>query len=231
MQRVRVKIEGLRDPATAMKVAQMGADAVGLVFAESPRWVSPEQAKEIVAAVPLWVSTVGVFVNSDASTINRVVERTGVGCVQLHGDETPELMLQVHAPCIKAFRVRDENWLGEVRGWLERLGQLSGGRGNLSAILLDAYSPDAHGGTGKRFNWDLVTDARLAGAMRGLDPIILAGGLDASCVGMAIELVKPWAVDVASGVEKAPGIKDLKKVESFIRATREGEVLKSEFWM
>lgn len=231
MQRVRVKIEGLRDAPTAVKIAQMGADAIGLVFAQSPRWVSPEQAKEVVSALPPWVATVGVFVNSDPDTINRVLERTGVQYVQLHGDEAPEQMLQVHAPCIKAFRVRDENWLGEVRAWLARLAELSGGRGNLAAVLLDAYSPDARGGTGRRFNWDLVADARISGAMRGIDPVVLAGGLDAQCVGSAIDLVKPWAVDVASGVEKAPGVKDLKKVEDFIRATKEGEVLKSEFWM
>jgi phosphoribosylanthranilate isomerase len=226
-----VKIEGLRDPATAMKIAQMGADAIGLVFAQSPRWVSPEQARDVVVALPPLVATVGVFVNSDPDTINRVIERTGIAYVQLHGEEAPDLMLKVRAPCIKAFRVRDDGWVAEVRAWLSRLAELTGGRGNLSAVLLDAYSPQVHGGTGQRFNWDLVSDARLSGAMRGMDPIILAGGLDASCVGMAIEVVRPWAVDVASGVEKAPGVKDLKKVEDFIRATREGEVLKSEFWM
>ena len=104
-------------------------------------------------------------------------------------------------------------------------------RRNLAAILLDAYDKTARGGTGKRFNWDLVADARAAGHMAGLDPIILAGGLDAGCVGRAIELVKPWAVDVASGVEKAPGVKDLEKVADFILATREGKVLESEFWL
>ena len=229
MQRVRVKIEGLRDPVTALKIAQIGADAIGLVFADSPRWVSPEQARDIVAALPPWVATVGVFVNSDPATINRVVQRTGIQYVQLHGDESPELVTQIQARCIKAFRVRDESWLGQVRGFLEKLDEIDG-RWNLSAILLDAYNPSAAGGTGSRFNWELVNEARLSGAMAGIDPIILAGGLDASCVGAAIDLVKPWAVDVASGVEKTPGLKDLKKVTDFIRATREGEELKSEFW-
>lgn len=227
MQRVRVKIEGLRDAATALKIAQMGADAIGLVFAESPRWVSPEQARAVVDCLPPWVSTVGVFVNADATAINRVVERTRIGYVQLHGEESPDLVGQIARPCIKAFRVRDEGWLTEVRRWVEGVKM----RSNLAAILLDAYNPKAHGGTGDRFNWNLVADARAAGAMAGLDPIILAGGLDASCVGPAIELVKPWAVDVASGVEKAPGIKDLKKVEAFLRAAGEGEELQSEFWM
>jgi phosphoribosylanthranilate isomerase len=227
MQRVRVKIEGLRDPATALRIAQMGADAIGMVFAESPRWVSPEQARAIVDVLPPWVATVGVFVNADATTINRVVERTRIGCVQLHGDEPPQIVAQISRPCIKAFRVRDQSWLGEVRRWLDAVTA----RTNLSAVLLDAYNPNARGGTGERFNWELVANARGAGLLAGIDPIILAGGLDASCVGQAIELVKPWGVDVASGVEKAPGVKDLKKVADFIRATQEGDELRSEFWL
>lgn len=227
MQRVRVKIEGLTDPGEALKVAQIGADAIGVVFAESPRWVSPEQARAIVDALPLWVATVGVFVNADAETINRVVARTGVGTVQLHGDEPPEMVARIDAPVVKAFRVRDESWLDDIRRWLDGIGP----GGHLAAILLDAYSQRARGGTGEAFNWEMVADARAAGAMSGLDPIILAGGLTPKNVGAAIDLVQPWAVDVASGVEKAPAVKDLKKVEKFIRATREGEQLKTEFWL
>ncbi|MFP3937402.1 MAG: phosphoribosylanthranilate isomerase [Phycisphaerae bacterium] len=226
MQRVRVKIEGLRDPVEALKIAQMGADAIGVVFAESPRWVSPEQARAIVDALPLWVSAVGVFVNAEVETINRIIARTGIHNVQLHGDEPPEMVAQIDAPVIKAFRVRDESWLDEVRRWLDGVG--AGGR--LAAILLDAYSPRARGGTGEAFNWEMVADARAAGAMAGLDPVILAGGLNPKNVGGAVDLVQPWAVDVASGVEKAPAVKDLKKVEKFIRGTREGAELKTEFW-
>ncbi|MCE5328441.1 MAG: phosphoribosylanthranilate isomerase [Planctomycetaceae bacterium] len=226
MQRIRVKIEGLRDPRTALRIAQMGADAIGLVFAQSPRWVSPEQARAVVDALPPWVATVGVFVNADADTINRVIDRTRIGFVQLHGDEGPELVGKIERPCIKAFRVRDEGWLTQVRTWIAGLAD----RSRLAAVLLDAYADDARGGTGRRFNWDMVADARTSGAMAGLDPIILAGGLDSTCVGDAIELVAPWAVDVASGVESSPGVKDLAKVESFIRATREGDELRSEFW-
>jgi len=227
VQRVRVKIEGLRDPRVALRIAQMGADAIGLVFAESPRWVSPGQARAVVDCLPPWVATVGVFVNADAATINRVVERSRIGYVQLHGDEPPEIVAAIGRPCIKAFRVRDRDWLAEVRSWLDACPV----RSNVAAVLLDAYDAKAPGGTGRQFNWDVVADARAAGAMAGVDPVILAGGLDASCVEQAIELVKPWAVDVASGVEKSPGVKDLKKVEDFIRATREGNELKSEFWL
>ena len=227
MQRVRVKIEGLREPTDAMRVAQMGADAIGMVFAESPRWVSPDQARAIVDILPPWVATVGVFVNSDAVAINRVVERTGIGYVQLHGDETPDVVGRIDVPCITAFRIRDESWLAEVRQWLSECRS----RSNLAAVLLDAYNPNIRGGTGERFNWDLVADARAAGAMAGIDPVILAGGLDDACVSQAIDLVQPWAVDVASGVEKSPGVKDFRKIRDFIDATKEGDELRSEFWM
>jgi phosphoribosylanthranilate isomerase len=168
-----------------------------------------------------------VFVDADPATINRVIERTRIGYVQLHGQEPPDVLAQIHAPCIKAFRVRDAGWLKEARDWLAGATV----RGNLAAILLDAYDPAAPGGTGRRFNWDLVAQARLSGELAGLDPIILAGGLDASCVSRAIDTVQPWAVDVASGVEKAPGLKDLKKVADFIDATKDGDELKSEFWL
>jgi len=227
MQRVRVKIEGLLDPTTAVKVAQMGADAIGMVFAESPRRIAPELARAITDILPPWVATVGVFVNEDPDVINRVVEKSRIGYVQLHGDEAPDVVARICAPCIKAFRVRDEQWLGEVRDWVAAVSAPS----NFAAVLLDAYAPDVRGGSGHQFNWDMVADARAAGALAGIDPVILAGGLDSSCVSRAIDLVQPWAVDVASGVESAPGVKDLLKVEDFIRATQEGDELRTNFWL
>ncbi|MBC8867777.1 MAG: phosphoribosylanthranilate isomerase [Planctomycetes bacterium] len=227
MQRVRVKIEGLLDPTTAVKIAQMGADAIGMVFAESPRRIAPELARAITDILPPWVATVGVFVNEDPDVINRVVEKSRIGYVQLHGDEAPDVIARICAPCIKAFRVRDEQWLGEVRDWVAAASAPS----NLAAVLLDAYAPGVRGGSGQRFSWDMVADARAAGALAGIDPIILAGGLDSSCVSRAIDLVQPWAVDVASGVESSPGAKDLLKVEDFIRATQEGDELRTNFWL
>jgi phosphoribosylanthranilate isomerase len=240
MRRVRVKIEGLRDPQTAVAVARLGADAIGLVFADSPRRVTPQQAREIVAAVPPAVATIGVFVNATADEINQVVELTGIGIVQLHGDEPPTLAYQVRRPCIKAFRVRDEKWIGEVKRWVEGLGSAGsdsceaarGESGFLETVgnktpqvrkctaLLDAYHPAVRGGSGRQFNWDLIARSRERGEMTHLGPIILAGGLDAACVGEAIRKVRPWGVDVASGVESAPGVKDLGKVKAFIEAVR-----------
>ncbi|MBL7219972.1 MAG: phosphoribosylanthranilate isomerase [Phycisphaerae bacterium] len=227
MQRVRVKIEGLMDPTTAVKIAQMGADAIGMVFAESPRRIAPELARAITDILPPWVAAVGVFVNEDPDVINRVVEKSRIGYVQLHGDEDPDVVARICAPCIKAFRVRNEQWLDEVSHWAAAVSAPS----NLAAVLLDAYAPDVRGGSGRQFNWDMVADARAAGALAGIDPIILAGGLDSSCVSRAIDLVQPWAVDVASGVESSPGAKDLLKVEDFIRATQEGDELRTNFWL
>jgi phosphoribosylanthranilate isomerase len=205
----------------------MGADAIGVVFAESPRWVSPEQARAIVDVLPPWVATVGVFVDAEPAAVNRVVERTRIGYVQLHGDEPPEIVGRIAAPCIKAFRVRDARALADARQWVAAVPAPS----RLAAVCLDAYDPRARGGTGQRFRWALVEEARAAGALDELEPLILAGGLNPACVSQAIDIVKPWAVDVASGVEKAPGVKNLRKVERFIRATREGDELKTGFWL
>ena len=214
MRRVRVKIEGLRDPGTAVRIAELGADAVGLVFAESPRRVTCDQAREIVAALPPWVATVGVFVNEHPGAINAIVAHARIGYVQLHGDEGPDLVGQINARCIKAFRVRDQGWLDDVRRWLDGLAASD----HFAAVLLDAYNPKVRGGTGQAFNWSLVAEAREAGKTAGIDPIILAGGLNPACVAEAIRTVRPWAVDVASGVEASPGVKDLAKVSAFLDA-------------
>ena len=218
--RVRVKIEGLRSGDDARRVAMLGADAVGLVFAPSPRQVSLQQAREVVAAVGPWVATVGLFVNAPVDEINEIVDATGIDYVQLHGDEPPHCAGQIRAKVIKAFRVRDEQWLSEVSRWLSGLD--AQGRRRFSAVLLDAFDSSARGGTGQKFNWDLVADARNRGDLRDLGPIILAGGLDPSCVADAIRTIAPWGVDVASGVESAPGVKDFQKVEAFIRVAGNG---------
>jgi phosphoribosylanthranilate isomerase len=227
LQRVRVKICGLRDPAQARKIVQMGADAVGLMFASSPRWVSPEQARAVTDALPPYTTAVGVFVNSDAEDINRVAQRVGLSLVQLHGDEGPAIVAQLALPCVKAFAVRDAGWIDQVRAWMDGVTD----RRKLAGILLDAHNPQMRGGTGQRFNWDLVADARAAGKLQGMPPLILSGGLSPEVVSDAIEIVQPWAVDVSTGVEESPGIKDVRKVEAFIRKTREGDVLRSEFWL
>lgn len=227
LQRVRIKVCGLRDPQQAVKIAQMGADAIGLVMAPSPRWVSPEQARAVTDQLPPLVWAVGVFVDSEPETINAAVRRSGIHIIQLHGQEKPELVDSLDRPCIKAFAIRDANWIDSVRLWLDGVKD----HRRLLAILLDAYKPDVRGGTGQRFNWEWVLAARAKRQLEGLPPLVLSGGLEAGVVADAIDVVQPWAVDVSSGVESAPGIKDLGKVADFIQATREGSPLRSEFWM
>ncbi len=213
MPRVRVKIEGMQDVQTALEVVRLGADAVGFVFADSPRRVTPEQAAVIIAALPPFVATVGVFVNESPQRINETVAATGIEYVQLHGDEGPQVIDHINAKCLKAFRIRDEGWINQVGAWLNALGGAP-----LGGIVLDAYDKSAYGGTGKKFNWNMVAEARAAGRMDNLPPIILAGGLGPDCVAEAIKTVRPHAVDVASGVESSPGQKDLFRVTAFIDA-------------
>lgn len=220
--RTRIKICGLRTSEQAVEIAKMGADAIGLVFAISPRQVTPEEALAVVRALPAPVSAVGVFVDADARKINPIVAEANLTMVQLHGSEPPEIVASLTVPVIKAFRVRDSRWIDEVRTWLD--GVQSSSRptaGRLAGILLDAYVPNIAGGTGERFNWRWVADARDAGKLADMPPLILSGGLDAENVAEAIRVIQPWMVDVSSGVESAGGVKDLSKVEAFIRAARQ----------
>jgi len=217
----------LREPAKAVAISRCGADAVGMVFADSPRWVSPEQGRAITDVLPPFVSTVGVFVNAPAAVMNRVAQKVRLHYLQLHGEEPSEIVEQLDRPVIKAFRIRDEGWLLEVRSWLGAVRTPS----RVAAILLDAYKTGSYGGTGERFNWELVGDAREAGVLAGLPPIILSGGLDDKNVVTAMRMVQPWAVDVSSGVETAPGVKDVGKANRFIiTVIDEVPELDSDFW-
>ena len=214
MQGIYVKICGLTRPDQAQAVGKLGADAIGLMFAESKRQVDVDQGRDVAAAAGAKIEKVGVFVDADAGQIAKIIEQTGITRVQLHGSEQPDIVEAIPVPCWKAFGVRDEGFAGEIRDWVERLGT----NAQLEAIMLDAYDPRAVGGTGKSFNWDLVAKARSDGLMDDLPPIILAGGLDPANVAEAIAAVRPWGVDVSSGVESSPGVKDMNKVEAFLRA-------------
>jgi phosphoribosylanthranilate isomerase len=216
MSSVHVKICGLTDPDQAQAIAQMGADAIGLVFAPSKRRITPEQGAAIVQAVGEAAQTVGLFVDASAEDINAVVAQTGVSRVQLHGDEPPEIVADIVVPCWKVFHVRDENFAVEVHDWLVCLPEGV----DVEAILLDTYSPKAAGGTGESFNWDFVARTRDEGLLGDLPPIILAGGLTPDNVAEAVRVVQPNMVDVSSGVETSPGVKDLTKVKAFLQAAK-----------
>lgn len=208
MMRVRVKICGLtRSGDVAMAVAA-GADALGFVFAPgSPRRLTASEAAPLVRGIPPLVTGVGLFVNAPADEVEETVRITGLRTVQFHGEESPDYCARFRGrvTVVKAFRIRDRNSLDELPTYA----------GTTDGWLLDAYSPGSHGGTGQQFDWGL------AEAVRKLShPILVAGGLKPDNVGDAIQRFRPYAVDVSSGVESAPGQKDPARVAAFVSAVR-----------
>lgn len=209
---VRIKICGITRPQDAIAAAEAGADAIGLVFADSPRRVTIRQAREVVASLPPFVSTVGVFVNSKAATILKTSASVGLSAVQLHGDEPPSLVGQLGGlQVIKAMAVRQARFIDDVSRFADA---------GVCGVLLDAFNPKARGGTGKRFDWDIVAAERKTGALEGAPPIILAGGLTTANVAAGIRRIHPWAVDVSTGVESSPGIKDAESIRRFVAAVQ-----------
>jgi phosphoribosylanthranilate isomerase len=204
---VKVKICGITSVADGVAAAEAGADMIGLMFYErSPRHISFPSAAEISRALSPFIVKVGVFVNPDEDTVMRAIGECGVTLLQFHGEETPEFCAQFGVMSMKAFRVRAADSLLALPNYAT------------DAYLLDAYSPDAHGGTGAKFNWDLAINAKQHGK-----PIFLAGGLTPENIGEAVRQVQPFGVDVSSGVESAPGKKDPAKVQAFIKAVRDSQ--------
>jgi phosphoribosylanthranilate isomerase len=200
---IKVKICGITCLEDALLAVDAGADAVGFVFYEkSPRNINPMQAAEIISKLPPLIQTVGLFVNEESEKVNWTADYCGLDLVQLHGDESPEDCLEINRRVIKAFRMKNIVSIEPLRKY------------QAAGYLLDAWSPDAFGGTGKTFNWEMAAAARQYGR------IILAGGLSADNVVEAVRTVQPYAVDVSSGVESAPGKKDRDKVKEFIKRVK-----------
>ncbi len=198
----RVKICGITNLDDALLAVEYGADALGFVFYEgSPRHVFPETVREIISRLPPFVTTVGVFVNAPPQEIREVMDLAGLDVVQLHGDE-PQEECSLFPRVIKAFRVRELSDIERLKGY------------SVSAYLLDAYDPEVPGGTGQTFNWDIAVEAKKYG------PIILAGGLTPENVADAVSRVRPYAVDVSSGVEAQKGKKDHEKMRLFIERVK-----------
>ncbi|HYG21801.1 MAG TPA: phosphoribosylanthranilate isomerase [Verrucomicrobiae bacterium] len=201
---VKVKICGITSAADAFAAAEAGADAIGLMFYEkSPRYVCVSEAAAIVRNLPPFVLKVGVFVDPPEDLVFQAITECGLNVVQFHGNESPEFCVQFGVMSIKAFRVRDADSLKQLADY------------PTDAWLLDAFSEKSIGGTGEQFNWDLALQAKQWGRL-----IFLAGGLTPKNVGDAVTRVQPFAVDVSSGVESAPGVKDHVKVREFIRAAK-----------
>jgi len=205
--RTRVKICGITRTGDARAAAEAGADAIGLVFyPPSPRYLSVERAVEIRDALPPFVQTVALFVNADAAQIAQVIGRVHPSMLQFHGDEPPEFCGQFGLPFVKACRIKPGT---DALAYLQPYGRAA-------AWLMDSHVPE-YGGVGESFDWSLVPKERSR-------PLILSGGLDRSNVGKAIRAVRPWGVDVSSGVESAKGIKDAAKMAAFVSEVRNADV-------
>lgn len=195
---VRVKICGITNAEDALAAVLFGADALGFVFYDrSPRCVTRGRAADIISQLPPFVTSVGVFVNEDPTILAETAVSAGLQVVQLHGDESPDCC-NVWPRVVKAFRVSQMSDLSIIRQYAA------------SAFLLDAYSRESYGGTGQTFNWDIAVEAKVYGR------IILSGGLTPENVERAVQRVRPFAVDVSSGVERSKGIKDHDLMRNFI---------------
>ena len=201
---VLVKICGLTRLEDGIAAAEAGAEAIGLMLYEkSPRYIGMQKAAELSRALPQFLIRVGVFANASEDFVQRAISECGLNIAQFHGDESPEFCLRFPVMTIKAFPMKDAGSLNALADY------------HTNAFLLDAYDPDKLGGTGARFNWDLAIQAHNFGK-----PIFLAGGLTPENVAEAVDKVRPYAVDVSSGVESAPGIKDHDKIRALIKAAK-----------
>jgi len=203
----RVKICGITSVADGLAAAEAGADMIGLMFYEqSPRHITLATAVEIARALPPFVLKVGVFVDPAEAFVLRAIAECGLNLLQFHGDESSGFCTQFGVISLKALRIRDADSLKQLENY------------QTDAFLLDAHSKQGLGGTGEKFNWDLAIAAEKFGK-----PIFLAGGLTPENVADAVRQMHPFAVDVSSGVESAPGKKDAAKVRAFIQAVRQAD--------
>ena len=205
MDKVEVKICGITNYQDASMAVELGAGALGFIFAVSPRQITPQKARDIIRKIPPFVKTVGVFVNEEPSAIKEVIQYCGLDLVQLHGDESPDLCCELMPYTIKALRIKDEASLRTSQTYC----------GKVRALLLDSYSKDKAGGTGKTFDWQLAVKIKKLGM-----PVILAGGLGPSNIDDAIRTVRPYAVDVNSGVETRPGKKSHTRMKDLMKKVR-----------
>lgn len=200
----RIKICGITRQADAQLAASLGVDAVGFVLAESPRRTRPHMARQISLSLPAFVRTVGVFVDEDPEFVRHIAKSCGFDWVQLHGNESPEYCQALDLKLLKAIRVKDRQSIEAMAAYTDCV----------EGFVLDTYVKGQHGGTGKTFNWTLAKEAKQYGL------VILSGGLTPEDVRQAINLVSPHGVDVSSGVESAPGIKDHEKIRRFVAEAR-----------
>jgi len=198
----RIKICGITNREDAQAAVAAGADALGFVFADSPRRVSAARAREIVDGLPPFITAVGVFVDAAVEQVQQTREQAGLDLVQLHGEEPPEYCERLSGRVLKRFAVRDDD-------------TREGLRARMREYRVRAYMLDPGAGSGQTFRWEIA---------RGIDlPLIIAGGLTPKNVAEVVRMVRPYAVDVSSGVEVAPGKKDPDRIRAFVQAVKEAD--------
>jgi phosphoribosylanthranilate isomerase len=205
---IKVKICGITNLEDALLAIGMGADALGFIFAKSPRRITAKEARTIIHSLPPLVKTVGVFVNEEPARIKEIKSFCGFDLVQLHGEESPEICQDLMPHAVKSFRIQNETDIENINKY----------RGTVRAILLDTFQPGKAGGTGQTFDWSLALKARETGL-----PIILAGGLGPGNIQEAVATVKPYAVDINSGIEERPGKKDLVLMKQLMEKIKKTE--------
>ena len=204
----RIKICGITNKQDALEAVRLGVDALGFVFAHSSRRVIPRMVQEIVELLPPFISRVGVFVDEDKEKVKKIANSCHLTTLQFHGEEAPSYCQGFREKIVKAFSIKDTSVLEKIPEY------------EVDAYLLDSYSPLRYGGTGKTFDWDIAREIKEFGV-----PIILSGGLNPDNVKEAIERVRPYAVDVGSGVEAREGKKDPEKLKSFVMKVRRANEL------
>ena len=223
VQRTRIKICGVCRPEDAALAARAGADSIGLIFhAPAPRNVSLDRAREILAALPPFVTPVGLFVDASLGTVLDTVRDLGLRHVQLHGHEPPKMVRGLRPlTVIKAVTVERERFADTLATWRQAIASLA--LKNLAGLVLETAGTGQAGGSGVANDWATVRAAQAAGAFDGLPPIIAAGGLTPESVGGIVREIRPYAVDVSSGVEEARCQKSAARMEAFVRAVRDAD--------
>ena len=207
---IKIKICGITNKEDALWAVDLKVDALGFIFADSPRRVEPETVQGIIELLPPFISSVGVFVNEDRKKVEEIAENCGLTTLQFHGEESSSYCEGFKQKVVKAFRVKDKSVLEKAVQYKDKV----------DGYLLDTYSPSKYGGTGKTFDWSIAKEIKEFGL-----PTILSGGLNSENIKEAISEVEPYAVDVSSGVEERPGKKSLEKLIDFVRIVRETDDL------
>ena len=206
---MKVKICGITNIDDAKLAVDLGADMLGFIFYDkSPRYIDPTDARKIIDQLPSDIIKIGVFVDESINNLMEIKKIAGIDKFQLHGNEIPEFCAELNDDYIKAIRVKDSDDIGKVDLY------------NTDKFLFDTYVKNEFGGTGKSFNWKFLSDSKLNDKF-----VILSGGLNSENVIEAISIAKPDAIDVSSGVEASPGIKDIDKMTKFFKAVKDGSKL------